>query len=225
VIIVFFLVGGALTTAGWWLFEPTSFSENLVAEAIGLSFSLGIAVWLIEGPVLTRERRLRQILSYKWKVFQIIWEIGSLLARDIAEPLAGDFEPGIDLYGDERAKWRDFEPLLREVFRQARIVPEEGLPAYPSVDEKFLHSVFESARSMVSRIDEVIDFEPNLKNEVSRQIIFLHQVDHTIERAERLVLAGKLNGQYKLIGEIGDQILDVVDIITPLPEGNRPHSP
>ncbi len=94
-------------------------------------FALVIVRWLIEGPVLTRERKLRRILEYKWKVFQKAWEIGHMLAREMAESLVDAFEPKVDIYEEERGNWQRFEPLLRKVFKHARDVPDMGLPPHP----------------------------------------------------------------------------------------------
>ena len=69
------LVGAVLIGIGFWLFNVRSFLENLIAEAIGLAFALGIIVWLIEGPILTRQRRVRAILEYRQRVFQVAGEI------------------------------------------------------------------------------------------------------------------------------------------------------
>ena len=119
VIIASLLVGAIFVGVGFYLFEPASFLENLVAESIGLAFALAVIVWLVEGPVLTRQRRVRAILEYKRQVFQLGGEIGTLIVNEIAEPIATDFEPPIDLYGYERGKWDEFEPLLRRVFKNA----------------------------------------------------------------------------------------------------------
>jgi hypothetical protein len=220
-----FLLGAALLSFGFlWSSDSKGFLENIIVEAIGLLFSLGVVVWLIDGPVLSRERRLRRVLEYKWRVFQIIWDIGSLLARDLAQPLAGEFEPRVDLYGEESSSWQDSEPLLREVFRRLRKVTPESLPSYPNVDKEFVHRAFGSLLSMVSRIEEVINSEPKLKEEVVRQSGHLGNIRGTIERAERLGLTNELIDQYEILGNIGDQILDLVETIHPLPEGSRPKS-
>ena len=140
-----FLAGVAFVGAGFYLFEPASFLENLIAEAIGLLFALGIVVLLIEGPVLSRERRVRDIVEYKRQVFQIAWEIGSQSACDIAQLIANDFEPSINLYGYERGRWNEFKPLLRAVFRHARDVRYKGLPTYPSTQSTLMLKVIQES--------------------------------------------------------------------------------
>jgi hypothetical protein len=220
-----FLLGVVLLSLGVsWSSDLKGFLENILVEAIGLFFSLGVVVWLIDGPMLSRERRLRRVLEYKWRPFQRIGDIGSLLARDLAKPLAGEFEPAVDLYGEESASWQDFEPLLREVFRRLRKVTPETLPAYPSVDRESVHSAYKSGLSMVSQIEEVIDSEPKLRGEVITQIGGLANIRSTIDRAERLGLADEPIDQYEILGNIGDRILDLVETIHPLPEGSRPKS-
>lgn len=217
-----FLVGTILVGTGFWLFEDQSFLENLIAEAIGLTFAFGIVVWLIEGPVLTRERKLRAILEYKWRVYQRTWEIGHMMAREIAEPIATHFEPAFDLYGDERGRWDAFEPLIRAVFRRARNVPEDGLPLYPSLDEESVRMTFESCASMENRIREVIDTKPDLENQVLPLVIALARIQQHIKMADRLGFLDDQAKRYKIIGDLGDLVLDILDTITPLPEGSRP---
>ena len=117
VIIASLLVGAILVGVGFYLFEPASFLENLVAESIGLAFALAVIVWLVEGPVLTRQRRVRAILEYKRRVFQLGGEIGTLIVNAIADPIATDFEPPIDLYGDERGNGTNLNLYSEEYSR------------------------------------------------------------------------------------------------------------
>ncbi len=223
VIIGSFVLWTTLIVVGFWQSEERrNFLESILAEWIGLLFALGIVVWLIEGPVLTRERKLRRILEYKWKVFQKAWEIGHMLAREMAESLVDAFEPKVDLYGEERGNWQRFEPLLRKVFKHARDVPDMGLPSHPSLEKGDVDKFFELCRSMIMSIREVIDSDHEMEGNVSLLASHLHQIEGHIERAERLGLVQNQGMRYELMGEIGGLTLDVIEAITRLPEGSKP---
>lgn len=81
------LAGAVLVGLGFYLFEPESFLENLLAEAIGLFVALAVIIVVIEGPILTRQKRVREILEYRRQVFQAAGATAPLIARDIAEPM------------------------------------------------------------------------------------------------------------------------------------------
>ena len=61
VIIVSFFLAAVLTGLGLLQFDAADFIENLIIEIIGLLLALGIAVWVIEGKVLTREKEFETL--------------------------------------------------------------------------------------------------------------------------------------------------------------------
>ena len=127
--------GAALAGLGFVLFDSRSFAENLIAEGFGILVGVGVIIWLIEGRALTRQQRVRDTLVYRREISQEVWNFAHIFAREIAQPIAGDFDPPIDLYDHERGDWREFKPLLRKVFRLAIDVPHQGLPPYVSLSE------------------------------------------------------------------------------------------
>ena len=220
VIIASLLVGAILVGVGFYLFEPASFLENLVAESIGLAFALAVIVWLVEGPVLTRQRRVRATLEYKRQVFQLGGEIGTLIVNEIAEPIATDFEPPIDLYGYESGKWDEFEPLLRRVFKNAMDVRQDGIPAYPTLDEETALSIMKGCLSMEARVREVINSRPefNRWDVLGGFELNLRQIVQHIERAKRLNLIDDPVERYTEIGELGDLLLEMLKGMNSSPE-------
>lgn len=218
-----FIVGGVLIGVGFWLFEAESFLENLIAEGIGLAFALGIVIWLIEGPVLTRERKFHAIVEYKRQVFRVAGEIGNVFVVEIAQAIADDFEPRIDLYGHERGNPEEFKPLLRTVFRRAKEVRQCGLPRDPDLSMEDASSIIESCLSMELRIRQVTDTRPEFaKWEVLRGFdLALHQIRSASERAVRLGLVEDPTERYETVGHMGDLVLNMLDSITPLSEGSE----
>ncbi len=90
------VVGAVAIVLGFLLPEPDSFLKNILAEVAGLAFALALAVWLIESPLLTRERRRRKLISTTARsVAQLNKEIALMVVRDIGEYLAGRLEPPV----------------------------------------------------------------------------------------------------------------------------------
>ena len=213
VIVASFVGGGALAGVGFWLFDDASFLENLIAEGFGILIALGVIIWLIEGPILTRERRVRAILEYRRRVFQIAGEIVSIDATDMAGFLASILEPQMDLDGPERGRWAEFKPLLREVFRRTGNVRQDGLPKYIGLDEEEARSIMTGCLGIRERIKETMDEKPEFaKWEVLGSIpMTLEQMKHSVERAERLELLSDPITRYEEIGHMGEYLLEILD--------------
>lgn len=190
---------------------------------MGLLIALSVAIWVIEGRVLSRESRRRDILEYRRQVFQIVGEIGFLLAKDIAEPLANEFEPEIDLYGYERGNWEEFKPLLRQIFRRLRDVRHNGLPPYIGLTEENADSIMRACQNMTSQIRERINSRPDFANfdVLGGLLLAIPRIDDHVDRAYRLDLSDDPIDRYVEIGELGELILDMTECITPLSEGSE----
>ena len=217
------LLGLTLIGVGLWVFEPMDFLENLIAEAVGLTFALAIIILLVEGPVLTRQRRVRAILAYKKKGFQKGAEIGNLIVTDMAQLITRDFEPYIDLYGPERGNWEEFEPLLRQVFISAMEVRRHGVPDYPSLNEEIARSFMKGCEDMAKRTQEIANSKPEFnKWEILGNFsLALIQIVHHIERAEKLDLLSNPTERYVAIGELGYLLLEMLKGINSSSEGTE----
>ncbi len=208
------LVGGAaLAGTGFLLFDTGSLGENLIAESFGLVVSLGVVIALVEGQVLTRQKRIRETLQYRRMVLQEAWDINHIFAREIAQLISGDFEPAVDLYGHERGNWREFEPLLRQIFRRAQDVRHEGGSEYESLTEESALRYMESCRVMEKRLRTKMSSKPdfNRRDVLGALDMNLLRIISTVERAERLNLAQDAMGRYETVGEIGETLLDTIE--------------
>ena len=223
------IVGGclagalALTGAGFVLFGNRGFLENLVAEAIGVLIGLAVIIWLVEGRVLTRQQRVRETLRYRRDISQAVWEFTHIFARDIAQPLAGDFEPGIDLYGHESGSWPEFKPLLQEIFRRAMDVSEQGLPRYASLDEEHSRRYMESALIGVERIQEKVEKVPNFDSEdILGSLVFDLELlsSHAKNAVERNLLSNPVS-RYAEVGQLGDLVLRLEGSLDMLPSNTE----
>lgn len=208
-------VAGAigLIGAGFLLFGDQGFLENLVAEAIGVLVGLGVIVWLIEGRVLTTQKRIRDTLEYRRRVFQTVWDNTQLFAREVALIIAGDFEPPVDLYGHESGNWEEAEPLLRKLFRRAMDAPHEGMPKYVSLTEENAQSYFTTAADVEARIREAVAQRPEFDRtdvlgplEMNLALLASH-----IEHVDRLALLSDPGNRYSAVGYLGEILLDIAN--------------
>ncbi len=213
VTIAAFLVGASLVGVGFYLFETRSFLENLIAEAIGLTFGFGIIILLIEGPVLTRQRRARAIREYQRQVFQVAAGIGDIFVMEIAKYIARDFEPPIDLDGLEPLTWNEQELLLRKVFKNAVTVRQDGVPARHRLDEEIALSIMESALKMESEIRATINLRPEFhKWEILGGLdLLLLQIVNQVKDAKRLNLLNDPIERYSEIGQLGYSLLEMFE--------------
>ena len=151
VVIIAFVVGGISTIIGFVFSELHSFLQNFLAGIAVSAFAFATAVLLIEGPLLTRQRRLGKVIAIASRsVAQLNEEIALMVVREIGEYLAGLLDSAVDLCGDERGDWVAFKPLLRQVFQDAKQVPEKGLPKQNvPLSEEDYHGYVKRARTLV----------------------------------------------------------------------------
>ena len=217
------VLGATLIGIGFSIFDTGSFFENLMAEAIGLLLALAIIVWLIEGPVLSRQSRVRSILEYRRKVVREVVDIAPQISMEIAQLITDDFQPYIDLYGPERGKWCEFEPLLRQIFRKAMNVRQDGIPDYPRLDKEAAKSFMDGCLRMEASIRPLIDSRPefNRWDVLGGLSMRLRQVVQHVERAKRLDLLSDPVERYVEIGELGDLLLEMLRDIDLSPESRE----
>ena len=95
------------------------FTENLLAEAIGLLAAFGLAIIFIEGRALTQQARRHKILTRTAKsIVAEASEIGMMLTWEIGTWLVSALDSTVDLYGQDIGNdWdADIKPLLRKVY-------------------------------------------------------------------------------------------------------------
>lgn len=160
-----------------------------------------------------------ETLRFRRQISQDVWEFTHILARDIAQPLAGDFEPEIDLYSHERGSWQEFKPLLQEIFRRAMDVPEQGLPPSSSLGEEHSRWYMESALLGVARIGKRVELIPNFDSEdVLGSLLFDLELisSHAEDALQRNLLHDPMR-RYAEIGQLGDLVLRLSESLDVLP--------
>lgn len=213
VVIIAVLVGVTALVAGFKLPKLGGFLENILAEVAGLTFALALAIWLIEGPILTRERRRRKVIAISARpVAQLNEEIALTLVREIGQYLAGLLDSNVNLYGDERGDWKSFKSLLRQVFKEAKRIPEKGLP---KKDVPLTEGEYQDYVNRVTRFSEKV--HNALGTEWEIQATLLGLVEHLNKLNTYITKAGypptirDEKMRYSVLGAIGDAIIDLIE--------------
>jgi len=207
-----FVVGVIFLIIGFKSTRLDSFLENILAGIAVSAFTFAIAILLIEGPVLTRERRLQKVISIATrKVAQLNEEIAITFVREIGEYLASKLDSNIDLYGEERGDWTAFKPLLRSVFRDASGVPVNGLPkSEPISDEDYLGFV-RSARSFMERVRNAIGSDWEIQAQLLELLEHWDKLDTHIKEAGYPYNIRDEKMRYRTLAALGDTLIDIVE--------------
>jgi len=212
VAIIAFVVGGISIIAGFVLSRIDSFLENILAGIAVSAFTFAIAILLIEGPVLTRERRLQKVISITTRrLAQLNKEIGMILAREIGEYLASKLDSNIDLYGEERDNWTDFKRLLRSVFQDARQVPIKGLPKSEPLSEEDYLCYVKGARSFMERVRSAIGSDWEIQAQLLELLEHWNRLDANIKEAGYPYNIEDEKMRYATLAAIGDTLIDLVE--------------
>ena len=209
---VIIAVGLIVFIFGFMLSGLAGFSKNFLPSLAAAMLILAIGILLIEGPLQTRERRLRKVVAIAARsVAQINEEIALSVVRGIGQYLASKLDSKIDLYGEERGDWTAFKGLLRQVFQDARQVPVKGLPRSSSFSEEEYSSYVEGARSLTERVHSAL----GSNWEVQAQLLEL--VEHLNKLSTRITQAGYGSTmtdekmRYVALGTIGDALIDLIE--------------
>jgi len=209
---VVLVVGGVFVVVGIRLYGWDSFREGLLSGAGVSLLVFAVAIALIEGAVMTRERRLQKVVRRACSdVVKINEEIARTLAREIGEYLGGKLDSGIDLYGDERGDWKAFKDLLRGVFEAAREVPVAGLPRSERISREDYLLYVDGAKRFMERVGNAI----GSSFEVQAELVEL--VEGRDRLYDRIMEAGYPRSvsdekeRYVRLAAIGDAIIDLVE--------------
>ncbi len=212
VVIIAFVVGVISIIAGFVLPRLDSFAENILAGIAVSAFAFAIAVLLIEGPVLTRERRLQKVISIATRsVAQLNEEIAVTLVREIGEYLASKLDSNIDLYGEERGNWTAFKPLLRSVFRDASQVPVKDLPKSEPLSKEDYLSFVGSARSFLERVRSAIGADWEIQAQLLELLEHWNKLNAHIKEAGYPCNIADEKMRYATLAAIGDTLIDIAE--------------
>ena len=173
---------------------------------------LAIGIFLIEGPLMTRERRLNKVVAIAARsVAQINEERALGTVRGIGEYLASTLDSNVDLYGEERGDWTAFRGLLRQVFQDARQVPVKGLPRGSSFSEQQYLSYVEGAHYLSKRVRDAFGFHWEVQAQLLELVEHLNKLDTCITEANYGSNINDERMRYAALGKIGDALVDLIE--------------
>lgn len=205
------LVGLVSVALGFLILELDSFGENILAELAGLSFALALVILLIEGPILTREHKVQEVISIvARRTVHLNEEICTTLVREIGEYLAERLDTTVDLHGDECGDWVAFKPLLQQIFKEAKQVTLNGLPKINiPLSEEDYRSFVNSARSYIERIHRTVGSDW----EIIAKAGLLDLVDSLDELELFLSLRVRdEESRFSQLGTIGDELINSIEV-------------
>lgn len=207
-----FIAGCVAAILGFTKIGVGNFLGNFLAGISASTITFAIAVWLIEGSVMTRENRLQKVVSMACRdVLQINQEIAITLVREIGGDLASRLDSSVNLYEEERGDWKDFKGVLRKVFEDAREVPVKGLPKSEQFSKEDYLSYVDAARRFMERVGNAIG------NSFEVQAELLELIKHRNRLNDRIIEAGYPDSikderkRYVRIAAIGDSMIDLMD--------------
>lgn len=215
----------------WWIIFSVFIAIALLAAICGFNLSgldgflksflpslaasmliLAVGIWLIEGPLMTRERRLSKVIGIATRsVAQVNEEIAVMLVREIGEYLASKLDSKVNLYGEERGDWVAFKGLLRSVFQDAKEVPVKGMPKSEPLSEQDYLSFVDSVRSFVMRVRSAIGSDREVQAQLLELLEHWHKVDTHITEANYPYRISDEKMRYATLGVIGDALIDLIE--------------
>ena len=206
------VVGCVATIVGLRLRGLDSFLENMLPGIAVSAFAFAIAVRLIEGYVMTRERRLQKVVSMASRdVAQLNEEIAVTLVREIGEYLASKLDSSIDLYGEERGNWPDFKRLLRKVFQDARQVSVRGLPRSEPISKEDYLSYVDAARRFMEQVGSALGTDWEVQAQLLELLEHRKKLDVSIKEAGYPDSIRDEKTRYVRLAAIGDTIIDLIE--------------
>ena len=203
------LVGFVSLAIGAALPEIGTFWRSFLVSTAPSALVLAIVIFLIEGPILTHQRRRQIIIARNARsVLQLVGEISSSLARETAEWLAAQFDPAIDLYGDERADYCEFRPLLVTVYEQAKEVPLKGLPLFPDLTEGEYRRWLDHYRDFIERIKNRIQGDYEVQTVLFEVVMAIDDFERQVSYSLFPPTLRNRKQRYQRLGRLGLQLLD-----------------
>ena len=206
------VVGLIAFILGFKLPELDNFLKSFLASLSASMLVLATGIWLIEGPLMTRERRLRKVVAIATRsVAQLNEEIAIVLIREIGEYLSSKLDSNIDLNGKERGNWKAFKRLLRSIFQDARQVPIKGLPkSEPLIESDYLNYI-ESARSFMTRVHNAIGSDREVQAQLLELYEHWYKLNAHITEAGYPYIIKDEKMRYATLGAIGETLIDLIE--------------
>ena len=209
-IVISIVVGSGALTLGAVVPRVGSYWGSFLTSVAPSAFVLAVVIWLIEGPLLTQERRRQRIISRNaGAVLKLVGEISWTMARETAEWLASEINSDIDLYGEERGDYTKFRPLVVQVFNEAVGLSVSDLPGYSnSMNREYYSSLVGGFQHFSGRVRERIRGNYEIQAVLVEIIDALDDLDKDITTALYPSILRDQTSQYQALGNLGNRLLN-----------------
>ena len=205
-------LGCVAIIVGIKLYGKDSFIENLLSGAGVSLIVFAIAIVLIEGSVMTRERRLQKVVRMACRdVMKINEEVAIRLVREIGEYLASRLDSNINLYGEERENWKAFKHLLRVVFQDARQVSVRGLPKSGPISEEDYLSYVDAARRFMEQVGDALGSSWEVQAELEELVENRKKLNERIIEGGYTGSMSDEKSRYIRLAAIGEAMIDLIE--------------
>jgi len=212
VAVIAFVVAVSAVIVGFALPRPDGFSESILAGIAVSAFAFAVAILLIEGPVLTRERRLQKVISIAThSITQLNEQIAITLVTELGEYLASKLDSNINLDGEERDDWTALKRLLRLIFQDAKQVPVNGSPESGWVSEKDYLSYVEAARRFTEQVGSALGTDWEVQAQLLELLEYRNKLDARIREAGYPCSIRDEKTRFAGLAAIGDAIIDLIE--------------
>ena len=192
------------------------FTENLIAEAIGLAVGLGLAIIVIEGRFLTQQARRRKIIARTAK--SIVGEaddIGMMLTWEFGTSLESALDWDVGLRSEDRGDdWDpDIKPLLQQIYGKAEAVDVRDIPFQDALPYEEYRQSIDSTKHYSQRIRTRIEANLDVHERLLELGEAFDRLDHALMQSMWSSSASSEAKRFNSLGRIGNALIHVMEAI------------
>lgn len=213
VTLIFLLMGGACLAIGSAISGMDNFWGSFLVNASSSALVLAVVIFLIEGPLLTREGRRQIVISQNARsTLKVFEDVSSTTARQLARWLA--LGSGVNLYGEEQKDPKAFRALLLAVFDQAADVTPQSLPQSRSLSEEEYLDWIRSFMDFVDRIRSRTQGDYEVQAMLYKVMAVLDDFDRSVSRSLFPPTVRNQVMRQRSLGRLGRQLVEFDEAIT-----------
>lgn len=189
------------------------FTNNMLAELAGFALALAAAVALIEGPILTRERRRQKAISKQASsINAMVGEISALLSSEAFVLILDELVEQVLRQSPDVSDFTEYRKVMLATFESSRSFPEEGTPLHPNLTEDSYQEFIAGVNRFINGARKRLQGDYDVQSVLAELIEALDELDR---HAYLAIFPNKLkyaNTRFRTVGEIGCNLLKVNDV-------------
>ena len=181
-----FITAAVLIALGFVAPRLLPFTENLLAEAIGLATAFGLAVVVIEGRSLTQQARRRRIVAQTAKsTVAEASQIGMMLTWDLGTWLVSVLDSTVDLESEDLGDdWdADIKPLLCQIYDEAEALDVDAVLSEDALSYEYYRSWINGIKDYSQRIRHRIETNLDVHERLLELAEAFDRLDSTLTRS------------------------------------------